>query len=107
MSKMPARDLPRSLKHEGAKVVCKVETELDPCDMRPKNDKWYHLRKEYTLAEFDMRMLVGPGLRFEIWGKQGRKSKAHDEIEVEWQPANDDSAEPAPAVQNEFGMYRT
>ncbi|KAK4982639.1 hypothetical protein LTR50_007651 [Elasticomyces elasticus] len=107
MSRMPARDLPRSLKHEGAKVVCKIETELDPCDLRPKNDKWYHLRREYTLAEFDMKMLVGPGLRFEIWGKQGRKSKAHDEIEVEWQPANDDGPEPAPDMQNEFGMYRT
>lgn len=89
MSTMEPSQLPGSTKHDGVKQVCTVETALDPCDMTRKNHKWYHLRKEYNQAEFDVKLLVGTGLQFEIWGQQGRKSKGHEEIEVEWESPDD------------------
>lgn len=106
MSTMSARNLPKSLKHDGVKVVCKVETVLDQDDMKRMNHKWYHLRKEYKLAEFDVKMLVGTGLSFEVWGKQGRKSKSHEEIDVEWQTADDSVVMGSPAQSHGFSIYR-
>jgi len=105
MSTLPPSHLPKSLKDEGVKAVCTVETVLDQCDMKRKNEKWYHLRKEYNQAEFDVKLLVGTGLRFEIWGQKGRRSRAHDEIEVEWEPA-DPVARESSNVEAAYGMYR-
>lgn len=85
MSNMPPNHLPHSAKHTGVKQVCTLEVTLDPCDMVLKNDKWYHYRRIYRCAEFDVRLLVGTGLHFEIWGRNGCKSKSHEEIEVEWE----------------------
>jgi len=82
-----------------------METVLDPCDMQRKNSKWFHLRKEYNQAEFDVKLLVGTGLHFEIWGNQGRKSKGHEEIEVDWELPDEDM----PTTTHDQGglaMYR-
>ncbi|KAM3417239.1 hypothetical protein BST61_g5498 [Cercospora zeina] len=84
-SNLPPGQLPRSAKHPAVKHVCEIETVLDSCDMSLKNNKWYHLRKMYHHAEFDVKLFVGTGLHFEIWGQQGRKSKGHEEIEVDWE----------------------
>ena len=89
MSSMHPNHLPHIAKHEGVRQVCTVETVLDLCDMEYKNDKWYHRRKTYRLAEFDVKLRVGAGLHFEIWGHRGCKSKAHDEIDVQWEVPGD------------------
>lgn len=93
------------MRHEGVKPVCALETRLDDCDLKRKNNKWYHLRQVYNLAEFDVKLLIGTGLQFEIWGQQGRKSKTHEEIEVDWESADD----PEPYVngtKESYGMYK-
>ncbi|RMZ30863.1 hypothetical protein D0859_05021 [Hortaea werneckii] len=95
MSDMPPHQLPRSIRNKGVDSVCTVEAALDPCDMRLKNHRWYHYRKCYYEAEFSVKMLVGTGLQFEIWGQKGCKSTSHEEIEVQWAPAD----EPAPQKQ--------
>lgn len=47
----------------------------------------YNIGKRYYRADFDMKVIVGPAdVRFEIWTKDGRISKAHEEIEVNWDP---------------------
>lgn len=105
MSTLPPGQLPKSLKHEGVKQVCTVETVLDSGDMRRKNNKWYHLRKEYNLAEFDVKLRIGTGLQFEIWGQQGCRSKGHEEIEVEWE-SPDDAPMLTRAAHDVPAMYR-
>ncbi|KAK5119541.1 hypothetical protein LTR85_007369 [Meristemomyces frigidus] len=89
MSTLPAAQLPSSLRREGVREVCSVETVLHTTDLRRKNHRWYHLRKEYNVADFEVRMLVGTGLRFEIWSPDGIRSREHGEIEVQWEPADD------------------
>lgn len=54
--------------------------------MSRRNHQWYHLRKEYNLAEFRVRLLIGSGLKFEILNKDGQCAKEHDEIPVTWEP---------------------
>ncbi|KAK5129854.1 hypothetical protein LTR08_002762 [Meristemomyces frigidus] len=105
MSTMPPTQLPRSAKHEGVRQVCTVETVLDNRDMKPKNNKWYHVRKMYNQAEFDVKLNIGTGLQFEIWGHGGRRSYNHDKIEVEWQPA-EDATRSGLAAPNDAAMYR-
>lgn len=85
MSSVTPSQLPQSMKHDGVKEVCVVETILRPQDMKRKNHHWYNLRKEYNLAEFDVRILIGAGLKFEIWSKDGVRSRDHDDIEVQWE----------------------
>ena len=79
MSALPAARLPSSLRREGVRVVCSVDTVLQTSDLRRKNHRWYHLKKEYNMAEFEIKMLVGTGLRFEIWGSNGVRSREHGE----------------------------
>ncbi|TKA82165.1 hypothetical protein B0A55_02029 [Friedmanniomyces simplex] len=105
MSSMPANQLPRSLRHEGVKQVCTVETVLDTVDMKRKNNKWYHLKTEYNEAEFDVKLLIGTGLHFEIWGQEGKNSKSHEEIEVEWEVPHDMDVKTSGAHDGR-GMYR-
>lgn len=106
MSKLPANQLPSSMRGEGASEVCAVEVVLNHGDMKRKNRHWYNLGKEYNRAEFEVRMLIGAGLRFEIWSKDGLRSKTHDEIEVEWESA-DGKTGPAltPAQEHGYGIY--
>ncbi|KAK5125632.1 hypothetical protein LTR85_011906 [Meristemomyces frigidus] len=105
MSTLSPGQLPKSTKHDGVKQVCTVETVLDTGDMRRKNHKWYHFRKEYNLAEFDVKLRVGTGLQFEIWGQQGCRSKGHEEIEVEWE-SPDGAPTLAKAAYDVPAMYR-
>lgn len=67
------------MKRSGARYVCMIETVLSPADMKRKNNHWYQLGKEYNLAEFEIRLIVGTGLRFEIWGPEGIRSRDHEE----------------------------
>lgn len=68
-----------------AREVCAVETILHPRDMKRRNRRWYDLQKEYNLAEFEVRLIVGTGLRFQIWSKDGVRSRDHEEIMVQWE----------------------
>lgn len=85
MSHLPVHQLPSSLKRAGAREICAVEAILNPRDMKRKNRHWYEFGKEYNRAEFEVRMLIGAGLRFEIWSKDGIRSRDHGEIEVQWE----------------------
>lgn len=89
MSNLPSNQLPRSIRNKDVSSVCTVEAALDSCDMRLKNHRWYHIKKCYYEAEFIVKMLVGTGLQFEVWGQNGRKSRSHDDIEVQWASADD------------------
>lgn len=105
MSSLPSDQLPHSMKaNNGVSLVCKVQAQLGRSDMRRKNHKWYNLKREYHLAEFDVKMLVGAGLQFEIWGQdewgtKAVRSKAHEEIRVAWEAPDDRSL----AKQSEKG----
>jgi hypothetical protein len=82
------RDLPKSLPktQTGDGVsVCDIVALLDRTSLRRKNHRWYHLRKEYNLAEFSVRLKVGAGLKFEILNKDGRCAHEHEEIPVRWE----------------------
>lgn len=84
MSPLPAPELPQSLRQGGARHVCDLEFSLHPKDLKRKNRHWYDLAREYSRAEFEVRMLVGTGLRFEVWGSDGLRSRTHEEIAVDW-----------------------
>ncbi|KAK3672450.1 hypothetical protein LTR78_007757 [Recurvomyces mirabilis] len=105
MSTVPRTQLPRSMRHGAVKQVCTVETVLDAGDMQAKNNKWYHLRKPYNIAEFDIKLLIGTGLHFEIWGKEGRKSKSHSEIEVDWEAPDGQDDLQGDGVREHSAMY--
>jgi len=104
-SSLPAHQLPRSMRHGGASIVCSIETVLHARDMKRKNRHWYNFRDEYNRAEFEIRMIVGTGLRFEIWSADGMiRSRNQDEIAVQWAPPNQEehnrlTMSPAPAYQ--------
>lgn len=79
MSTLPAAQLPTSMRRGGAREVCAVTTVLTNRDMQRKNSRWYNMKKEYNRAEFEVRMIVGTGLNFEIWTPEGIRSQGHDE----------------------------
>lgn len=83
MSTLSPSKLPRSMKHAGAKSVCDIEFELSTGDLKSKR-RWYDPGKGYSEAEFDVKLVIGTGLRFEVWGGHGIRSKTHDEITVQW-----------------------
>lgn len=73
--------------------------------MKRKNRHWYNFKPEYNRAEFDVKVLIGAAdVKFELWGKNGKKSKDHTDISVRWEPP------PAQAfsggAENSFGMYQ-
>ncbi len=86
-SSLPVHQLPSSMKRDGAKEVCAVEAILNPRDMKRKNRHWYNFGREYNRAEFEVRLIVGTGLKFQIWSRDGIKSRDHEEIEVQWENA--------------------
>lgn len=67
------------MKHHGARLVCTVETVLEDKDMKRKNNRWFDLGREYNLADFQIRLVAGAGLRFEIWTPDGLRSKEHND----------------------------
>jgi len=85
MSSLPESQLPRSIKRDGSREICTVEATLQSSDLKRKNRHWYNLAKEYSLAEFEVRVLIGTGLKFQIWSKDGVRSRDHGEIEVKWE----------------------
>lgn len=107
MSTLPAAELPRSLKKEGAKSVCAVESVLSHRDMKKKNRHWYNRGPEYYRAEFDMRVIIGAAdLKFEMLGKDGVVSKPHSEVQVQWATATKET-KPQQAVEETFGgLYK-
>lgn len=73
MSFLPANQLPRSLKKDGARAVCAVESILKSQDLKLKNRHWYNTKPRYYRAEFNVRVLIlAASLRFEIMGKDGK-----------------------------------
>lgn len=88
MSTLPAEQLPRSMLGPGAREVCVVEAKLSDRHMERKNKHFWNLSRVYSLAEFEVRTICSTGLKFEIW-KDGVRSKEHDEIEVQWERADE------------------
>lgn len=105
MSHMPANQLPTTLRQDGAREICAVETTLNPRDMKRKNRHWYNFGREYNRAEFEVRMLIGAGIRFEIWSNDGIRSRESDEIEVQWESV-DQKLPPAPVQDAGLGIYQ-
>jgi len=85
-SKELPRSLPKAQTREGVREVCEITTILGPSSLRRKNQHWWQLRKEYNLAEFRVRLLVGAGLKFEILDKDGICVKAQKDVPVSWEP---------------------
>jgi len=104
MSALPRDQLPISMKSSGVKEVCTVDAKLGRHEMKRKNKHWYNLGKEYNLADFEVRIKIGTGLKFEIW-KDGVRSKEHSEIEVQWEHADAAALPPTGAVQVEPAFY--
>lgn len=105
MSSLPEAQLPHSMRRDGVREVCAVEAVLNPYDMKRKNKHWYNLGREYNRAEFEIRMLVGAGLRFEIWGEDGDRSRGHNEIEVKWENG-ESKLSPTQGLEEGLGIYR-
>jgi hypothetical protein len=106
MSSLPVSELPRSLKKEGAKSVCAVESVLSYRDMKKKNRHWYNFGPEYYRAEFDMKVIIGAAdLKFEMLGKDGVVSRPHSEVQVQWAAA---TREARPEEREEIfaGLYK-
>jgi hypothetical protein len=107
MSTLPASELPRSLKKEGSRSVCAVESVLSDRDMKRKNRHWYNFGPQYYRAEFDMRVIVGAAdLKFEMLGKDGVVSKPHNEVDVQWTNVTQEKR-PQEEVEEIFGgLYK-
>ena len=107
MSTLPVAELPRSLKKEGAKSVCAVESVLSHRDMKKKNRHWYNRGPEYYRAEFDMRVIIGAAdLKFEMLGKDGVVSKPHSEVQVQWATATKDPKSQQAVEETSGELYK-
>ena len=107
MSTLPASELPQSLKKEGSRPVCAVESILSEGDMKKKNRHWYNVGPGYYRAEFDMRVIIGAAdLKFELLGKDGVVSKPHSEVEVQWVKAAKDMRPQEEAEEIFGGLYK-
>lgn len=85
-----ASRLPQSMEKGAGSVeeVCRIESKFDARSMTLKNHQWYKLGHQYSLADFDVRVNVGPAdLKFQLVTKRGEAlSEDHKEIEVTWEP---------------------
>lgn len=86
MSTAEADNLPRNVKDDTARIVCRVEFELDARHFKLKNSKWYQLKQPYYKGQLEVRLLLEVGLKFQVWQDGRLLSKEHDEIHVEWVP---------------------
>lgn len=91
MSLAPSEQLPRSMKQDGAKLLCDVESVLNDVEMKLKNRHWYNRGDRYLQANFDVKVILGAAdLKFQLWSKGGRIcSRDHDTIDVKWDPPRD------------------
>lgn len=107
MSTLPARQLPTSINKGGVRKVCEIEFQLAKDLLKLKNRHWYNRGAKYWRAEYEVRAIIGTGLKFQIWGRGGLLSKSHDEIAVNWQPVD---GKPAPRSfrpdNSGDGLYR-
>jgi hypothetical protein len=108
MSTLPAAELPRSLKKEGAKLVCTIESIFSHQDMKKKNRHWYNKGPEYYRVDLDMRVIIGAAdLKFEMLGKDGVVSKPHSEIQVQWASTTTKETKPQQALEETSGgLYK-
>jgi len=88
MSTLPPEQLPRSLKHNGAKTICALESVLSGVDMKLKNRHWYNLGPQYFRADFNVKVIIGAAdLQFQFRSKEDQPfSRQHDAITVKWDP---------------------
>lgn len=104
-SALPVSQLPTSMRMEGVKPVCGVESVLNERDMKLKNRHWYQFRPKYYRAQFDVRVIVGAAdLKFQLVGLDGIVSKDHEEIQVEWTVPTREVPQIAP-VTHQYGVY--
>ncbi|CAK3794283.1 Hypothetical predicted protein [Lecanosticta acicola] len=88
MSTLAVDRLPKTIKDAGAKIACEVKFALNARDFRMKNARWYQLKAPYLTGEFEVRLILGTGLKFEVWSKDRLLSKGHEEIRVDWVQAS-------------------
>jgi hypothetical protein len=102
-SGMKASRLPQSMSKGGVEEVCRIESRFDARSMTLKNHHWYNLKHQYSLADFDVKVIVGPAdLKFQLVTKNGEAlSDDHDEIEVMWEPPKP-ATKPKPHVNRFF-----
>jgi len=85
MSSLPISRLPKSTRADGVRPLCSVESTINASDMKLMNKRWYDLGRPYWLAEFELKVDVGPAdLKFQLLGKNGQLNVAHEKIKVEW-----------------------
>lgn len=87
-SGMKASRLPQSMARGGVEEVCRIEAKFDDKSRTLKNHQWYKLGHQYSLADFEVRVIIGPAdLKFQMVTKEGEAlSEDHQEIEVTWEP---------------------
>jgi hypothetical protein len=85
---MKASRLPQSMSRGEVEEVCRIESRFDARSTTLKNRHWYNLKHQYSLADFDVKVIIGPAdLKFQLVTKSGEAlSDDHDEIEVKWEP---------------------
>ncbi|QIX01435.1 hypothetical protein AMS68_006952 [Peltaster fructicola] len=87
MSTAEADRLPRNIHEQSARIICEVEFELNVQDFKMKNRHWYQMKQPYYTGQFEVRLLLGVGLQFQVWAKDRLLSKEHEQIQIEWVPA--------------------
>lgn len=114
MSPLPPDRLPHSLNNKeqgGTSIskVCVIESSLEHADMVRRNTRWYQWAREYWLAEFEMRILIGPAdLRFQLWGRRGQRlDRGEGGVAVEWEVPERKAMGAGEGRAEEWaGMYR-
>lgn len=88
MSTVALEQLPNSLRHDTAKVLCDVESMLNGLDMKLKNRHWYNRGEKYFRVAFIVKAIIGSAnLKFQIASKDGKVlSRDHEAIQVKWEP---------------------
>ncbi|KAH8429465.1 uncharacterized protein LDX57_007127 [Aspergillus melleus] len=87
MSTLPPAQVPQSMSHPGASLICNIEVDMTSVDRKPQNHRWYHRNPPHFLASFTIKMVIGPtDLEFELWNKSGGRirSQNRDPITVTW-----------------------
>lgn len=88
MSTVAREHLPSSLRQDGAKQLCNVESMLQGLDMKLKNRHWYNRGEKYFRVTFNVKVILGAAdLKFQIASKNGMvMSREHEAIQVKWEP---------------------
>ncbi|KAL3488421.1 hypothetical protein BJX62DRAFT_179934 [Aspergillus germanicus] len=74
MSQLPTHQLPRSMIHPGAKLICELEVDTATVDKKPKNHRWYNRAPVYFMVTVIVKLVIEPaGLQFELWNAAGQR----------------------------------